>query len=193
MEYYYPRMSEPEGTWWLSIIFLIHGALSSNVILLRSPTFEMDISNAVVTEAEVGSQSHSPPTSIPQGPLRPLGGPHWIPWSSWEALLCTGPSFKEMRKRDPMMTRSSSIWHQLTSLPLWLPVLYLLWSLFSLHNMPFILFWAFPGAVLSPGSTLCSPPCFFVSPPLIPACQLLHILWILAKACFVHCGQHSAL
>lgn len=97
--------------------FLIHRALSSNVILLRSPTFEMNISNAVLTEAEFGSQIHSLPTSIPQGPLRPLGGPHWTPWSSWEALLCTSPSFKEMRKREPMMTRSSSIWHQLTSLP----------------------------------------------------------------------------
>ena len=64
------RTSELEGTWWSSIIFLVHGALSSNTILFRSPTLDMDISKALLTETKVGAPRHSPP-------CRPndLGGP----------------------------------------------------------------------------------------------------------------------
>ena len=48
-------------------------SLSSNTIVLRSLTFEMDVSKGVLTEAEVGAQSHSLPPRTPQGPLSPLG------------------------------------------------------------------------------------------------------------------------
>lgn len=54
--------------------FLIHGTLFSNTI--GSPTFEMDMNEAALTETKAGAQSHSLP---PQGPLRLLGGTPLVP------------------------------------------------------------------------------------------------------------------
>lgn len=47
-ESYYLRMSELEGPGGHRSFFLMHGALSSNTILLRSPTLDMGISKAVL-------------------------------------------------------------------------------------------------------------------------------------------------
>lgn len=90
-EFCYPRMSELEGprgfqSGFYFFNFLIHGGLSSSTVLLGSPTFERDINKVILTETEVGVQSHSFLLPHPQDPLRPLGGAHRAPWCSAPVL-----------------------------------------------------------------------------------------------------------